>query len=106
MKNLMASKFSSWGLMCFLVVSPPTMAAPKPWTLDALMELNTVDDPQITADGAKVAFVIHSVNSTRNAYDSEIWVLDVAGGTPSRSIVPHFTDTSPRWSSDNKGLAF
>ena len=70
------------------------------------MELKTVDDPQITADGSKVAFVVRSVNSSRNSYDSEIWTMGVAGGTPSQLTAPHFTDSWPRWSGDGKGLAF
>src|SRR5262249_31541962 len=93
-------------LVSALILCGSGLAAPKPWTLDALMELKTVDDPQINADGSKVAFVVHSANFGRNAYDSEIWTVDVAGGTPARLGTPHFTDTSPRWSGDGKGLAF
>jgi dipeptidyl aminopeptidase/acylaminoacyl peptidase len=70
------------------------------------MELKTVGDPQISPDGSKVAFVIHSVNSSRNAYDSEISIIEVAGGKLSRLVAPHFSDTWPRWSGDSKGLAF
>ena len=33
-------------------------AAQKSWTLDAIMDLKTVSDPQITADGSKVAYVV------------------------------------------------
>jgi hypothetical protein len=107
MKDFTASKFSCWlVLLCFSVCCGSGFAAPKPWTLDALMDLKTVDDPQITADGSKVAFVVHRVNSSRNAYDSEIWTIQVTGGTPSRLVSPHFTDTWPRWSGDGKGLAF
>jgi dipeptidyl aminopeptidase/acylaminoacyl peptidase len=93
-------------LLYFAVLCRSVLAAPKPWTLDALMELKTVDDPEINADGSNVAFVVRSVNFTRNAYDSEIWTMKVAGGKPSQLMNPHFTDTWPRWSGDGKGLAF
>jgi hypothetical protein len=90
MKSPSACQFSFWlALIGAAVLSRSVLAAPKPWTLDALMELKTVDDPQVTADGSKVAFVVHSVNSSRNRYDSEIWTIGVAGGTPSQLTAPH-----------------
>jgi dipeptidyl aminopeptidase/acylaminoacyl peptidase len=93
-------------LISALILCGPGLSAAKPWALDSLMELKTVGDPQISPDGSKVAFVVHSVNSSRNAYDSEIWIIDVAGATPSKLINPHFTDSSPRWSGNGKGVAF
>ena len=55
-------------------------AAPKSWTLDAIMDLKTVSDPEITADGSKVAYVVTGRDAGRNAYSSEIWVVPAAGG--------------------------
>src|SRR5258708_24813161 len=40
--------------------------------LEPLLALNTVSDPQITPDGSSIAYVVRSVNTNRNAYDSEI----------------------------------
>src|ERR1700688_2022737 len=80
-------------------------AGEKPWTLDAIMNLRTLSDPQIAADGTKVAYVVHAVNSTRNAYDSEIWVVPAVGGRAYRPAIPHFSDRHPRWSGDGT-LAF
>ena len=88
------------------ILSWPALAGEKPWTLDAIMDLRMVRDPQITADGSKVAFVVASVNSKRNAYDSQIWLVTPTGGAPRPLVSPHFTDSSPRWSSDGKRLAF
>jgi Tol biopolymer transport system component len=88
------------------ILSRPALAGEKAWTVDAIMDLKMVGDPQITADGSKVAFVVTSVNSKRNGYDSQIWVVTTAGGAlhPLGSL--HFSGSAPRWSSDGKTLAF
>lgn len=80
-------------------------AAPKPWTLDAILDLKTVSDPEITPDGGKVAYVVHARDARRNAYSSEIWIVPAAGGPAQRLASPHFSDTHPRWSGDGR-LAF
>ena len=77
-------------------------AGDKPWTLDAIMTLRNLSDPQITADGSKVAYVVHAVNPKRNAYDSEIWVVAAMGGRVYQPAVPHFSDRQPRWSADGR----
>src|SRR5689334_24160988 len=83
----------------------PALAAPTPWTLDAIMDLKTVSDPQITADGSKVAYVVTGRDVRRNAYSSEIWVVPATGGVGQRSAHGHFSDTHPRWSGDGASLA-
>lgn len=81
-------------------------AAQKSWTLDAIMDLKTVSDPEITADGSKVAYVVTGRDAGRNAYSSEIWVVAAAGGTAERLAAAHFSDAHPRWSGDGGRLAF
>jgi hypothetical protein len=41
-------------LLLPLICSMPAFAAPKPWDTHAIMDLETVSDPQITADGSTV----------------------------------------------------
>jgi dipeptidyl aminopeptidase/acylaminoacyl peptidase len=84
----------------------PVLAAPKPWTLDAIMDLKSVSDPQITADGARVAYVISRRDTVRNAYSSEIWVVPATGGAAQRIANAHFSDSHPRWSEDGRSLGF
>ncbi|HYM05880.1 MAG TPA: S9 family peptidase [Terriglobales bacterium] len=70
------------------------------------MELKTVSDPQITADGSKVAYVVTGRDAARNAYSSEIWVVAATGGRSERLASAHFSDQHPRWSADGRTLAF
>lgn len=76
-------------------------AGSRPWTLDALIGLKTVSDPQITPDGSVVAYVVRSVNIGRNAYESAIRI-----GPSGGLAQPHFSDHRPRWSGDGRMLAF
>jgi dipeptidyl aminopeptidase/acylaminoacyl peptidase len=81
-------------------------AAPKSWTLDAIMDLKTVSDPEITVDGSKVAYVVTGRDAQRNGYSSEIWMVTAAGGAAERLASRHSSDAHPRWSSDGGRLAF
>src|SRR2546425_8892411 len=89
-------------LMCGM----PAFAASRPWTLDAIMDLKTVSDPQISADGSKVVYVVTGRDVRRNSYSSEIWVVPATGGVGQRLAGSHFSDAHPRWSGDGGSLAF
>src|SRR5256885_16932529 len=89
-----------------ILIGMPALAAPKPWTLDAIMDLKTVSDPQITADGSSVAYVVSGRDVGRNAYSSGIWIVPAAGGSAQGLANAHFSDSHPRWSEDGRWLAF
>lgn len=91
-------------LLSFPVI--PSFGAEKPWTLDAIMALKSVSDPQISPDGSKVAYVVREANFQRKAYDSKIWIVSISGGTPRSLKSPHVSDSRPRWSRAGDRLAF
>jgi dipeptidyl aminopeptidase/acylaminoacyl peptidase len=74
------------------------MAAEKPWTVNALMRIKTVADPQISPDSGRIAYVVRSVNFDRNAYDPQIWITPADGGRPKLIARPYNSDKHPRWS--------
>src|SRR5258708_467817 len=101
--------WSSFGIALMLlplIRGTPAFAAPKPWTLDAIMDLKTVSDPQITADGSRVVYVVTGRDVHRNAYSSEIWVVPATGGVGQPLAAGRFSDAHPRWSGDGGVLAF
>jgi dipeptidyl aminopeptidase/acylaminoacyl peptidase len=65
-----------------------------------------VADPQISPDGAHVAFVRVTVDDKKDTYDSAIWIARVDGSEPPRQLTAGTRDTTPRWSRDSRGLAF
>src|SRR5215467_339145 len=94
----------SIGVQWIWIASLP--AATKPWTLDAILDLKTVSDPEISTGGERVAYVVNARDERRNAYSSAIWIVPSGGGPPQHLASPHFSDTHPRWSSDGRQLAF
>ena len=66
--------------------------------------LRTASDPQISPDGADVAFVL----ATQNGDEPKptIWAISTDGGEPRQLTAGQGSDTSARWSPDGKTLAF
>lgn len=71
-----------------------------------LARIHVASDPQISPDGARVAFVVTTLSEEKDAYLSNVWVVDTAGGPPRRFTSGPKRDTTPRWSPDGRWLAF
>src|SRR5512132_4117838 len=65
-----------------------------------------IGDPQVSPDGARVAFVRVTVNEKKEGYNTSIWSVPVAGGEAPRQLTKGDHDTTPRWSLDGKFLLF
>jgi dipeptidyl aminopeptidase/acylaminoacyl peptidase len=82
------------------------MAPKRPFQPGDVWRLRSVGDPQVSTDGARVAYVVGEPDPVTDASATTIWVAPTDGGAPARpfSAGPH--DTSPRWSPDGSRLAF
>src|SRR6202035_3026998 len=65
-----------------------------------------IGDPQVSPDGARVAFVRVTVNEKKEGYDTSIWSVPTKGGEEPHQLTKGDHDSTPRWSPDGKYLLF
>jgi len=108
---------SSIGLGLFLIsafaastsaVSPaeePTKP-PRPLKVDDLFALKEVYDPQLSPDGAWVAYTVTTTDLAKESSDTDVWMVPTTGGDPVRVTSSPKPESRPRFSPDGKWLAF
>src|SRR6058998_2430739 len=65
-----------------------------------------IADPQVSPDGARVAFVRVTVNEKKEGYNTSVWSVPLGGGEAPRQLTKGDHDTTPRWSPVGKFLLF
>ncbi len=75
-------------------------------TIDQLIGLKRAGSPAISPDGKLVAYTVREPNWDENAYETEIWLADVAAGTTRQLTNGKKSSGAPDWSPDGKRLAF
>lgn len=66
----------------------------------------SISDPQVSPDGRWVAYVLSSVDSTKDKRSSDIWMVSWDGQESIQLTNSPGSETSPRWSPDGKYLSF
>lgn len=89
-------------------VSVPAHAETHTITPDDIVDLKQVGDPQITADGARIAYTVSTPQADGKPARSRILRIDANGKTaPVELTAPaQSNDNTPRWSLDGRGLLF
>ncbi len=82
--------------------APPTALAQTTFQPMDVFQLEYAADPQISPDGAQVAYVRTSMDIMHDRKRSELWIVD-ADGSDHRHIG---TGSSPRWSPDGTRIAY
>ena len=73
--------------------------------IDDLTALAVPSQPALSPDGARVAYVLRTLDADADRNVDQLWRSATAGGTP-RRLTTGTADTAPAWSPDGARLAF
>jgi dipeptidyl aminopeptidase/acylaminoacyl peptidase len=84
------------------------LAAQEPRLLKVadIHSLKTVQDPQVSPDGRWVAYVVRTNDTEEDRQDTDVWMIPFAGGEAVRLTTSPKGENRPRWSPDDRWLAF
>lgn len=92
------------GLLMFMSVAVAQDRGP--FSIEELLKVRRVGDPQVSPDGRMVAFTIGDVNFDANRVITHIYVMPISGGSMKQLTKGESSATSPRWSPDGKKIAY
>ena len=78
----------------------------KPPTIDQSLEMRTVGAPQISPDGTRVVYEETRTNWDDNAFDTDLWIANIATGETHQLTVSSKSSDSAAWSPDGRWIAF
>ena len=91
----------------FLAAPAPARPAKRPIGLDDLAKIKTVGDPQVSPDGKWVAYTAGTVDAEKDKRDTDVWMVSWDGMEQIQlTSTTDSSESTPRWSPDNKYLAF
>lgn len=95
-------------LLVVFAMAMPAHAAPHAITPDDIVDLRQVSDPQITADGARIAYLVATPQHEGKPARSRIWRMAAKGNGKATELpaADEANDSTPRWSADGKRLLF
>ncbi len=94
-------------LLTAIVLALASSASARPFSLTDLLGAVRVSDPQVSPDGALVAFVRTTTDVATGKRNADIWVVPSNGSAPPRLLVGgEKSENTPRWAPDGRRLAF
>ncbi len=92
--------------LSFILFASFASAQSAHYSVEDLLKIRRVGDPQVSPDGKRVAFTIGDVNFDANRTVTQIYIMSSAGGDMKQLTNGASSASSPRWSPDGKKLAY
>src|SRR5205085_6526595 len=91
-------------LACASVATAQT--ARRPMTIDDLLRVRRVGDPQLSPDGKWLAYSVAVPDKAANRSRTQVYLLSVEGGAAKALTSGEASPSEPRWSPDGTRIAF
>src|SRR5229473_6009900 len=75
-------------------------------TIDQSLEWKIAFNPKISPDGKRVVYEVQKANWEDNAFDRNLWIVDIATGESHALTSAKKSSTNAAWSPDNQWIAF
>jgi acylaminoacyl-peptidase len=95
--------------VCILLIAAPATAHASPdskFSALDVFELEYASDPQISPDGRQVVYVRQSNDIMSDSTRSNLWLVDIDGGSHRPLLSGRDDYSSPRWSPDGTRIAY
>lgn len=102
MKRLIFSVVAVALLVCAVAAQQSSV----PLTINDLLKVHRVSDPQLSPDGKWVAYTIANPDVDANRSRTQIYLIAIEGGEAKQLTNGNASASSPRWSPDGRRLAF
>src|SRR5438094_3164439 len=99
-------RFFAVSIISLLALTALVSAQERRFTIDDLLKVRRVSDPQVSPKGDLVAFTITDMDKAANKGTAQIYVVPLGGGEMRQLTNDEHSSTSPRWSPDGEKLAF